>query len=117
MSTSELLSALIDASEKAARIARVCRKNEELFKLLISEKGSEEKNTRFVHDFKTLADVLIQETIRHDIGKKFPVMLDSIKGEETNKFENTLGECVVIEITDDSKATTHMLMKVGFSFQ
>lgn len=116
MSASELLSSLIDASEKAANIARVCRKNEELFKLLIQEKGSEEKNNRFVHDFKTLADVLIQETIRYDISKKFPVMLSNIKGEESNKFENILGECVTIVIAEDPSATTRMLMKVAFNF-
>lgn len=41
MTTKELLSALINASEKAANIARVCRRNEELFNLLIEEKEGE----------------------------------------------------------------------------
>lgn len=63
-----LLAVLLKASEKAANIARVCRQNETLFQMLIQEKHDEEKNPRFFHDFKTLADVLIQETIRHDIG-------------------------------------------------
>lgn len=32
MTTKDLLSALISASEKAANIARICRKNEDLFR-------------------------------------------------------------------------------------
>ena len=65
---SRLLRSLLKVSEKAANIARACRQNEALFELLIQEKTSAEKNPRFFQDFKTLADVLIQETIRHDIG-------------------------------------------------
>lgn len=63
-----ILEALIDVSEKAANVARVFRQNEHLFELLVQEKSTDEANPRFVHDYKTLADVLIQETIRHDIG-------------------------------------------------
>lgn len=62
-----IVEALIHASEKAANIARLCRQNEHLFPLLIEEKSSNEANPRFVRDFKTLADVLVQEAIRHDI--------------------------------------------------
>lgn len=112
MTTKELLSALINASEKAANIARVCRKNQELFNLLIEEKSGSEKNERFVQDFKTLADVLIQETIKHDVGKLFPAIRDSIKGEESNKFENILGESVLIEIQEDPLETKNLLIKV-----
>lgn len=112
MTTKELLSALISASEKAANIARVCRKNEELFNLLIEEKTGSEKNERFVNDFKTLADVLIQETIKYDVGRLFPAIRDSIKGEEGNKFQNTLGESVVVEICEDPADTRAMLLKV-----
>lgn len=63
-----IMEALINVSEKAANIARVCRQNEHLFPLLIQEKSPEEASPRFVRDFKTLADVLIQETIRFDVG-------------------------------------------------
>lgn len=63
-----ILDALINVSEKAANIARAFRQNEHLFSLLVQEKSIDESNPRFVHDYKTLADVLIQETIRHDIG-------------------------------------------------
>lgn len=64
---SKLLLVLLKASEKAANIARVCRQNKSLFDLLIQEKSEAEKNPSFIRDFKTLADVLIQETIKHDI--------------------------------------------------
>lgn len=64
-----ILEALVNVSEKAANIARAFRQDEHLFGLLVQEKSTEEGgNPRFVHDYKTLADVLIQEAIRHDIG-------------------------------------------------
>lgn len=64
-----LLELLIIVSEKAANIARACRDDKDLFSLLVQEKKSDEANARFIQDFKTLADVLIQETVRHDIEK------------------------------------------------
>lgn len=112
MTTKELLSALINASEKAANIARVCRRNEKLFNLLIEEKTGSEKNDRFVNDFKTLADVVIQETIKHDLGKLFPKIRDNIKGEEGNKFENALNESIVVEVKEDPAETKALLLKV-----
>lgn len=69
MSLNLLLSALIKVSEKAASIARLCRSDQQLFALLVEEKKEDEANKRFLNDFKTLSDVLIQETIKHDIGK------------------------------------------------
>ncbi|XP_066581794.1 inositol polyphosphate 1-phosphatase isoform X2 [Prorops nasuta] len=85
-----LLTILLKASEKAANIARVCRQDSVLFKLLVQEKSDEEKNPRFFQDFKTLADVLIQETIRHDIEIEFPELAKMVQGEENNIFSNTL---------------------------
>lgn len=65
-----LLESLIVVSEKAANIARICRHDRHLFQLLIQEKNQSESNPRFIHDFKTLADVLIQEIIKRDLEKK-----------------------------------------------
>ena len=65
---SRLLKALVVASEKAANIARLVRRNEHLFELLVEEKTGEAANARFVRDFKTLADVLVQEMVRNDLG-------------------------------------------------
>ncbi len=66
----EFVSALVQCSEKAANIARVIRSEQALFELLVEEKTGDSKNKRFVQDFKTLADVLVQETIKHDMGKR-----------------------------------------------
>ena len=62
-----LLQSLLEVSEKSARIARAWRCQEELFELVVEEKTEKEKNERFVRDFKTLADVLVQEVVKHDV--------------------------------------------------
>lgn len=64
-----LIDVLITASEKAANIARICRQNHHLFELLIQQKSSEDANPRFVEDFKTFADVLIQEVVKYEIAQ------------------------------------------------
>ncbi|XP_012524673.1 inositol polyphosphate 1-phosphatase isoform X4 [Monomorium pharaonis] len=109
---SRLLKVLLQASEKAANIARTCRQKEALFQLLVQEKSLEEKNPRFFQDFKTLADVLIQETIRHDIEIEFPELGKLVQGEETNVFSNTMGESIFVEVCSCSKDTTQLLTKV-----
>ncbi|XP_046396460.1 inositol polyphosphate 1-phosphatase [Ischnura elegans] len=106
------LKVLVSASEKSANIARACRYEEDLFQLLIQEKKGDEMNKRFIQDFKTLADVLIQETVRHDIGKEFPEIAAYIKGEESNTFTNTLGESITVEVKDCPGETSSMLCKV-----
>jgi len=65
-----LVAELLKAAEKAAHIARICREEDVLFQLLVEEKKGDAKNTNFVQDFKTLADVLIQETIKHSVVAK-----------------------------------------------
>lgn len=66
----ELLRLLVSLSEKAASLARLVRRDKGLFELLVEEKTEESKNKRFQVDFKTLGDVLIQETVKYFIGKK-----------------------------------------------
>lgn len=66
----EFVKLLISSSEKAANIARIIRNDDKLFRLLVEEKQVGEKNVRFVQDFKTLGDVLIQESLRWEISKK-----------------------------------------------
>ena len=67
-----LIQVLLHASEKSAKIARAWRCQEELFELMVEEKEEKEKNNRFVHDFKTLADVLVQEVVKHDVIQEVP---------------------------------------------
>ncbi|CAH1113829.1 unnamed protein product [Psylliodes chrysocephalus] len=108
----DLLKALILVSEKAANIARVCRQDEHLFQLLVQKKKSDEANPRFVEDFKTLADVLIQEMVRHDIGKQFEELSSSIKGEENNVFKNKLGEKICVQVKPSEAETSSLLETV-----
>ena len=54
-------------SEKAAAIARKCRTDEALLRLLVEKKKDKTVNGVTFDDFKTLADVLIQESIKHDV--------------------------------------------------
>lgn len=109
---SRLLSILLKVSEKAANIARACRQNDALFKLLVQEKSEEEKNPRFFQDFKTLADVLIQETIKHDIGLEFPELAKVVQGEENNTFSNAVGETIVVQVCPTIEETVQLLAKV-----
>ncbi|KAG8432798.1 hypothetical protein GDO86_017152 [Hymenochirus boettgeri] len=108
----EILQELLRASEKAACIARACRQEENLFQLLIEEKKEGEKNKKFLTDFKTLADVLVQEVIKHDIAKKFPGLEKNIAGEESNTFTNELGEKIVVQICPTEEETANLLQIV-----
>ncbi|XP_048474960.1 inositol polyphosphate 1-phosphatase-like [Rhincodon typus] len=107
-----ILPALICASEKSANIARACKREEELFQLLIEEKKGPDKNKKFVQDFKTLADVIIQEVIKNDIAEKFPEVAPHIAGEESNKFENGLGETITVKVCKTEQETAELLGKV-----
>lgn len=108
----DLLKLLLRVAEKAANVARVCRQEAPLFQLLIQEKTGKDKNKKFVQDFKTLADVVIQEMIRHDVGAQFPEMVGFIHGEESNKFENGLGESVVVTVCATEAETATLLATV-----
>lgn len=107
-----LLRLLLSVSEKAANVARVCRQEAPLFELLVQEKTGVHKNKKFVQDFKTLADVAIQEMIRHDVCKQFPELSGFIYGEESNKFENGLGESVTVTVCPTEDDTAALLSKV-----
>lgn len=107
-----LLTELLRVSERASHIARLCRAEKALFELLVEEKVGQDKNKRFAQDFKTLADVLIQETFRYYLGGKFPFLLDYICGEEVNTFTNPLGESIVVQVCATEDETSALLTKV-----
>ena len=52
----------------------------EFYEFIFTYTG-DDKNKRFVEDFKTLADVLIQETVRHDLGTKVCYNTQEIPGQ------------------------------------
>ncbi|XP_042652842.1 inositol polyphosphate 1-phosphatase [Tyto alba] len=107
-----VLQALVGASEKAADIARLCRREEPLFQLLVAEKSGADRNRRFPQDFKTLADVLIQEVVKHDLGKEFPELQGHIHGEESNEFRNGQGETVAVRVCATPGDTAALLRSV-----
>ncbi|XP_012882534.1 PREDICTED: inositol polyphosphate 1-phosphatase [Dipodomys ordii] len=109
---SEILRELLCVSEKAANIARACRQQEALFQLLIEEKKDGEKNKKFTVDFKTLADVLVQEVIKQNMENKFPGLGKRIFGEESNEFTNDLGETITVELCSTELETATLLCKV-----
>ena len=66
-----LMKCLVEAGYKATRIASTIRKDEKLFDILVQQK-SILPNSRI--DFKTLADVLIQQVVIHTVDKKVCVV-------------------------------------------
>lgn len=109
---SDILQELLRVSEKAANIARACRQQEALFQLLIEEKKEGEKNKKFAVDFKTLADVLVQEVIKENMENKFPGLGKKIFGEESNEFTNDLGEKIIMRLGPTEEETVALLSKV-----
>eukprot|EP00123_Amoebidium_parasiticum_P014354 comp22459_c0_seq2/m.33781 comp22459_c0_seq2/g.33781 ORF comp22459_c0_seq2/g.33781 comp22459_c0_seq2/m.33781 type:complete len:363 (-) comp22459_c0_seq2:126-1214(-) len=101
---------LLVVSEKAAEVARAIRREKALFSLLIEDK-KDEGNKRFFQDFKTFADVLIQEIVKCDLVKKYPALDGHILGEEDNTFTNTEGDSVTVTVADTKQATYEIILK------
>lgn len=100
-----VLHALINASERAANVARACcQGSPEEGALLVSEKSGSEANSRFEHDFKTIADVLAQEAAKSEIGAHFPELIDYVRGEECAEIGG-----VRINIQKSAEATAELL--------
>nr|KAG5707649.1 hypothetical protein BaRGS_031031 [Batillaria attramentaria] len=97
---------------KARDVARIIRSEHALLDLLVEEKKGAEKNKRFKQDFKTLADVLIQQMVSHDLVQQFPEMKGSVYGEESNQFTNTLGETKTICLCATTDLTRQLLMDI-----
>ncbi|GFO06219.1 inositol polyphosphate 1-phosphatase [Plakobranchus ocellatus] len=112
MKISSILQLLLEVAEKASQIATVIRKEKTLLELLIEEKPAIEKNNQFFQDFKTLADVLIQETVRHFIGKKIPNLAESIYGEESNTFTNAIGDSIIVKVCQTPEETKDLLKRI-----
>ncbi|XP_076057821.1 inositol polyphosphate 1-phosphatase isoform X2 [Oratosquilla oratoria] len=108
----QLIQTLLSFSEQAGEIARAIRCEPQLFSLLVEEKGEGEKNQRFDHDFKTLADVLIQESLRHCVTQQFPNLGQNVHGEESAQFTNTLGETITVQVCETKELTAQLLAKV-----
>ncbi|CAD5117736.1 DgyrCDS6482 [Dimorphilus gyrociliatus] len=112
INSSKFLKELVKCSEKAANIARLVKSEKYLFQLLIEKKTGDSANSRFVEDYKTLADVLIQESIRYDLSKEFPGFENRIFGEEKNIFTNKLNESIEVNILEDEEDMTNLLSRI-----
>lgn len=99
-----ILEALINASERAAAVARACCGNtNKEGALLIAEKGVGEANARFDRDFKTIADVLAQESARVEIAAQCPGLAEHVRGEESAEIDGVqIGLHSTIEETAQS---------------
>eukprot|EP01012_Entosiphon_sulcatum_P017390 TRINITY_DN22175_c0_g1_i1.p1 TRINITY_DN22175_c0_g1~~TRINITY_DN22175_c0_g1_i1.p1 ORF type:complete len:378 (+),score=74.21 TRINITY_DN22175_c0_g1_i1:53-1135(+) len=100
-SAAALCKLLVRVSAKAAEVARCCRRDPNLLSLLTEQKGTVMGG---VPDFKTLADVAIQELVRFELSSQFPALRDHVHGEESNLLTNNNGDTIVFEIGD--KAVT-----------
>ncbi|CAK1598751.1 unnamed protein product [Parnassius mnemosyne] len=98
----DVLKALIIASEKAAGIARSCTEANEA--LLVTEKSEIEANARFARDFKTIADVLAQECAKAEVAKCLPAISKHLRGEEHNEIGG-----VTITLQETEEKTTELL--------
>ncbi|XP_040580872.1 inositol polyphosphate 1-phosphatase [Lepeophtheirus salmonis] len=105
-SVRQFVSDIVRVSEKASLIARACRREEDLFSLLIEEKECGERP-----DFKTLADVLIQEMIKYELAEVH-LSREQIKGEENNEFTNTLGDSITVKVQKEEEDTARLLESV-----
>lgn len=74
MKLRDLLLAILRVANKARDVARIIRSEHALLELLVQEKKGLDKNERFVQDFKTLADVLIQQMVSHDIAAEVGII-------------------------------------------
>ncbi|GAU98887.1 hypothetical protein RvY_09970 [Ramazzottius varieornatus] len=100
MDAAKVMQTLISLSERAANVARVVRSHSELFESLIQEKDFDTRRKK--SDFKTLADVTIQETIRYFLGREFPYLGAQVRGEETYGFTAKSGKFLSLQIVPNA---------------
>ncbi|KAL4707930.1 hypothetical protein ACJJTC_013721 [Scirpophaga incertulas] len=98
-----IVQTLVNASERAACVARACVGLGE-DALLVTEKSEGEANTRFEKDFKTIADVLAQEAAKLTISENFPMLSNHIRGEECTEIAGKK-----IKIEESEEQTVRML--------
>ena len=108
----ELLSALCNSVERACLIAVELKRF--LCNSLIEAKEDELKNENAQSDFKTFADVLIQQVIIRDLESSFSELKGHVFGEESDKI-TVHGKVVPVKLSEsdsDVVQTTHVLSEV-----
>ncbi|CAH0729323.1 unnamed protein product, partial [Brenthis ino] len=102
-----ILEVLINASEKAAIVARSCCEHSNTETLVVAEKCETEANIRFEKDFKTIADVLAQEAAKSVIISHFSELSNHVRGEESPEIGG-----ISITLQDDPEKTSEMLQNL-----
>ena len=108
--------ALLRVAARAGAVARACRADPALFALLVEEKRgpSQHPNLRFARDFKSLADVLIQQMVVAALAAEVhPDLARRVYGEESATFTSaTTGEEVTVAVGADAAATAAALAPI-----
>ena len=100
MKVTELIRELVNIGEKGANVARIIRSEHALLELLVQEKTGEQKNERFVQDFKTLADVLVQQIVSHDLSLRVIIFIGMLNCSSVDpKIMFFLLVCITCQIT------------------
>eukprot|EP00048_Salpingoeca_helianthica_P003036 m.63157 g.63157 ORF g.63157 m.63157 type:complete len:434 (+) comp12453_c0_seq2:402-1703(+) len=105
----ELLQIICLASEQAAVLAREFRADPTLADLLVQRKQDKCVNGAVFQDVKTLADVLIQESVRKHIAQHFPEMSEHVVGEESALFRTSTGKEHTLRVCDTREETQALL--------
>ncbi|CAF1667419.1 unnamed protein product [Rotaria magnacalcarata] len=109
----EFLYELCVSSEKAACIARHIRFMHSDFNSMIQEKKLDANHQHLTADYKTLADVIIQEVIKRDLGMIYPVLTHHIYGEEDGSLKlNSTDEKIVIDVSGSQQDILNLLKKL-----
>ncbi|CAF3559864.1 unnamed protein product, partial [Rotaria sordida] len=100
-------------SEKAACIARHIRFMHGDFNSMIEEKQLDENHQHLDADYKTLADVIIQEVIKRDLRRIYPALTNHIYGEEDGSLKlNSSDEKIFIDVTGTQEDIHNLLKKL-----
>ncbi|CAF1275616.1 unnamed protein product [Adineta steineri] len=109
----EFLTHLCISSEKAACIARYIRFMNTNFNDMVQEKQLDANHQYLNADYKTLADVIIQEVIKRDLGFVYPSLKDRIYGEEDGSLKlQSSNEKIPINVDCSQNDILDLLQKV-----
>ncbi|KAI8424453.1 hypothetical protein MSG28_002938 [Choristoneura fumiferana] len=86
---------------RAACVARACAESLSDGNLVVTEKSGDEANSRFEHDFKTIADVLAQEAAKVEISRHCRELRNNVWGEECGEIN---GHTIRLETQVDKTA-------------
>lgn len=96
---------------KASEIARFLRQDNQLLTLLTQQKTCDLSKRHFVRDFKTLADVIIQQLVIERLRSLLP-RFGPISGEESDLFQCPDGRLIRVRVSPDRDQLTAILRQL-----